>query len=410
MSSAMRKVSLRGLAAHKVRFSLTVLSVVLGTAFIAASFVFTQMLGKSFDDIVELSTDGVAVQVQPTEELSAGVPLALVDTVREVDGVRAVEPSTSGPVTLIGADGKAVGSGGAPSVGFGWVSGDDAVSDAGRITEGRAPEAADEVVVNASAAEKAGLEVGDDTQVIPQTGSPLDVEVVGIHDSDVAGLGGFIGIGFSPDTAVDLFTDGVNASDLLVAAEDGVDEQVLTERVLAVLPDGTTARAGSELREESATEFQSALSFINGILFAFGFIALLVGSFLIANTFSMVVAQRSREMALLRAVGASRSQVTRSVALEALLIGLFGSALGLAGGFGLSKALSSILSAIGSGIPVSGQSLSLSTVLDHDGLRHGHHPPRGAAAGPSRRQDRPGRGDARACSPRRARTTPCAWC
>ena len=96
MSSAMRKVSLRGLAAHKVRFSLTVLSVVLGTAFIAASFVFTQMLGKSFDDIVELSTDGVAVQVQPTEELSAGVPLALVDTVRAVDGVRAVEPSTSG--------------------------------------------------------------------------------------------------------------------------------------------------------------------------------------------------------------------------------------------------------------------------------------------------------------------------
>ena len=363
MASAMRKVSLRGLAAHKVRFSLTVLSVVLGTAFIAASFVFTQMLGKSFDDIVELSTDGVAVQVQPTEELSAGVPLALVDTVRAVDGVRAVEPSTSGAVTLIGADGKAVGSGGAPSVGFGWVSGDDAVSDAGRITEGRAPEAPGEVVVNATAAEKAGLEVGDDTQVIPQTGSPLDVEVVGIHDSDVAGLGGFIGIGFSPQTAVDLFTDGVNASDLLVAAEDGVDEQVLTERVLAVLPDGTTARPGSELREESATEFQSALSFINGILFAFGFIALLVGSFLIANTFSMVVAQRSREMALLRAVGASRSQVTRSVALEALLVGLFGSALGLAGGFGLSKALSSILSAIGSGIPVSGQSLSLTTVL-----------------------------------------------
>lgn len=363
MASAMRKVSLRGLAAHKVRFSLTVLSVVLGTAFIAASFVFTQMLGKSFDDIVELSTDGVAVQVQPTEELSAGVPLALVDTVRAVDGVRAVEPSTSGAVTLIGADGKAVGSGGAPSIGFAWVTGDDAVSDSGRLTDGRAPEGPDEIVVNASAAEKAGLAVGDSTRVIPQSGSPLDVEVVGIHDSDVAGLGGFIGIGFSPDVAVDLFTDGANASDLLVAADEGVDEQVLTQRVQAVLPDGTTARPGSELREESATEFQTALSFINGILFAFGFIALLVGSFLIANTFSMVVAQRSREMALLRAVGASRGQVTRSVALEALLVGLFGSALGLFAGFGLSKLLSTILSAVGSGIPVSGQTLSLSTVL-----------------------------------------------
>jgi putative ABC transport system permease protein len=363
VASAMRKVSLRGLAAHKVRFSLTVLSVVLGTAFIAASFVFTQMLGRSFDDIVELSTDGVAVQVQPTEELGAGVPLALVDTVRAVDGVRAVEPSTSGAVTLIGADGTAVGSGGAPSVGFAWVTGDDAVSDSGRLTDGRAPEGPDEIVVNASAAEKAGLTVGDSTRVIPQSGSPLEVEVVGIHDSDVAGLGGFIGIGFSPDAAVDLFTDGVNASDLLVAADDGVDEQVLTRRVLDVLPEGATARPGSELREESATEFQTALSFINGILFAFGFIALLVGSFLIANTFSMVVAQRSREMALLRAVGASRGQVTRSVALEALLVGLFGSAIGLAAGFGLSKVLSSVLSAVGSGIPVSGQRLSLTTVL-----------------------------------------------
>ncbi len=363
MSSAMRKVSLRGLAAHKVRFSLTVLSVVLGTAFIAASFVFTQMLGKSFDDIVELSTDGVAVQVQPTEELSAGVPLEVVDDVRDVEGVRAVEPSTNGPVTLIGDDGKAVGSGGAPSIGFAWVSGDDAVSDSGRITDGRAPEATDEVVVNASAAEKAGLGVGDTTQVIPQSGSPLEVEVVGIHDSDVAGLGGFIGIGFSPEQAITLFTDGVNASDLLVAAEGGVDEQVLTDRVQEVLPEGVTARPGSELREESTTEFQSALSFINGILFAFGFIALLVGSFLIANTFSMVVAQRSREMALLRAVGASRGQVTRSVALEALLVGLFGSALGLAAGFGLSKLLSSVLASLGSGIPISGQSLSLTTVL-----------------------------------------------
>jgi putative ABC transport system permease protein len=359
----MRKVSLRGLAAHKVRFSLTVLSVVLGTAFIAASFVFTQMLGKSFDDIVELSTDGVAVQVQPTEELSAGVPLEVVDDVRDVEGVRAVEPSTNGPVTLIGDDGKAVGSGGAPSIGFAWVSGDDAVSDSGRITDGRAPEATDEVVVNASAAEKAGLGVGDTTQVIPQSGSPLEVEVVGIHDSDVAGLGGFIGIGFSPEQAITLFTDGVNASDLLVAAEGGVDEQVLTDRVQEVLPEGVTARPGSELREESTTEFQSALSFINGILFAFGFIALLVGSFLIANTFSMVVAQRSREMALLRAVGASRGQVTRSVALEALLVGLFGSALGLAAGFGLSKLLSSVLASLGSGIPISGQSLSLTTVL-----------------------------------------------
>lgn len=353
---------MRGLAAHKVRFSLTVLSVVLGTAFIAASFVFTQMLGRSFDDIVELTTDGVAVQVQPTEELGAGVPLALADEVRAVDGVRAVEPTTQGPVTLVGADGTAVSSGGAPSLGYGFVIGDDAVSTNGSLAAGRAPENAGEIVLNDTAAETAGLDVGDTTTVVPQSGEPLEVELVGVFEQAGGGLGGFIGVGFSPEEAVALFTDGTNASDLLVAADDGVDEQVLRDRVAAVLPDGLQARTGAELREESKTEFQSALTFINSFLTAFGLIALLVGSFIIANTFSMVVAQRAREMALLRAIGASRGQVTRSVVVEAFVVGVAGSAIGLAAGFGLAKLLTVILSAVGSGIPVSGQSLTASSV------------------------------------------------
>ena len=361
--SAMRKVAMRGLAAHKVRFSLTVLSVVLGTAFIAASFIFTQMLGRSFDDIVELSSDGVATQVVPSDELSAGVPLDLVDAVAAVDGVRAVEPSMGGMLTLVGADGKAVGSGGAPSVGYGWVEGPEAVSDAGQITDGREPRADDEVIINVSAAEKAGLEVGDATQVILLNGGPQDVDVVGVYDTDVAGLGGFIGIGFTPDQAKTLFTDGVHASDFLVASDAGVDENELTQAIAAVLPEDVEARTGSELREESKSEFQQALTFINAFLTAFGVIALIVGSFIIANTFSMVVAQRSREMALLRAVGASRGQVTRSVTAEAFVVGLFGSGIGLLAGLGLSWALTQLLSALGSGIPVSGQRLSTTTVL-----------------------------------------------
>lgn len=358
----MRKVAMRGLAAHKVRFSLTVLSVVLGTAFIAASFVFTQMLGRSFDDIVELTTAGVAVQVQPADELGAGVPLALVDELRDVDGVRAVEPTTQGPVTLVGADGEAVSSGGAPSLGYGFVIGDDAVSTNGRIGDGRAPERDGEIVLNDTAAENAGLGVGDTTTVVPASGAPLEVEVVGLFEQEGGGVGGFIGIGFTPEQAVALFTDGTNASDLLVAADDGVDEQTLRDRVAAMLPDGLQARTGEELREESRTQFQTALTFINSFLTAFGLIALLVGSFIIANTFSMVVAQRAREMALLRAVGAGRGQVTRSVVVEAFVVGVAGSAVGLAAGFGLAKVLTVVLSAVGSGIPVSGQSLTASSV------------------------------------------------
>ena len=361
--SAMGKVSMRGLAAHKVRFSLTVLSVVLGTAFIAASFIFTQMLGRSFDDIVEVSSEGVATEVLPVEELSAGVPIDLVDTVAAVEGVRTVEPRMSGAVTLVGSDGQAVGTGGAPSVGFPWFSAEESVGQTGPITQGREPRADDEIVLNASAAEKAGLEAGDSTEVILLNGGPRQIEVVGIFDTPTAGLGGYIGMGFTPAQAQAIFTDGVHVSGFHVAAAEGVDEETLTAAVAAVLPEGMQARTGTELREEAASEFQQALTFINAFLSAFGVIALVVGSFIIANTFSMVVAQRSREMALLRAVGASRAQVTRSVAVEALVVGLLGSALGLLAGLGLSMTLTTVLSRLGSGIPVTGQSLSTSSVL-----------------------------------------------
>ncbi len=361
--SAMRKVSMRGLAAHKVRFGLTVVSVVLGTAFIAASFVFTQMLGKSFDDIVDVGGDGVDTQVAPSGELDPGVPFDLVDTIAALDGVRAVEATVFGPVTLIGGDGKAVSSGGAPSEGFGWSDGPDTVSDAGDLTSGREPRRTDEIVLNVDGAETAGLTVGDSTEVVLLGGGVLDVEVVGVYDTPSVGLGGYVGVGFAPDQARDLFTDGEHASTLAVAADEGVSETVLTERVAAVLPEGVVARTGTEVKEASKSQFQQALSFINAFLSAFGVIALVVGSFIIANTFSMVVAQRSRELALLRAVGASRGQVARSVAAEALVVGVVGSALGLLGGLGLSWGLTRLLSALGSGIPVTGQQLSPTTVL-----------------------------------------------
>ncbi len=360
--SAMRKVSMRGLRAHKVRFGLTVLSVVLGTAFIAASFIFTDMLGRSFDDIVRVGSDGVDTQVLPSTELSPGVPLELVDTISSLDGVRAVEAGVSGPVTLVGADGKAVDSGAAPSEGFAFVNGPGAVSDAGEITAGRAPRVDDEVVLNVSAADKAGLAVGDPTEVVLLGGGLRDVEVVGLYDTPSAGVGGYIGVGFTPEQATELLTDGAHAATIVVAGEEGVSEQVLTDRVAAVLPDGLRARTGTELRDESKSMFQQGLSFVTAFLSAFGVIALVVGSFIIANTFSMVVAQRSRELALLRAVGASRGQVTRSVAAEALVVGVLGSALGVLSGLGLAFGLTRLLSAVGSGIPVSGMQLDVRTV------------------------------------------------
>jgi putative ABC transport system permease protein len=360
MSSPMRKVSLRNLAAHKVRLALTVLSVVLGTAFVAGSFVFTDTLQKTFDGLFADAAKGVDVRVSGLEEGSSGVPLTELPTLEAIDGVRAVVPAVDGPIVLLGADKKPLQSGGAPSIGLSYTPPEQALGEPDVMVAGAPPAAPGQIALNEGAARKAGLAVGDRTQVLVPTSGVIDVTVTGIYETP-SDSGGFVGAQFDGAQARELFTDGSHV-DYIDVAGTGVSQSELRDRVAAALPD-LKVDTGDQVREDVKAEVNSALSFMNYFLLAFGAIALLVGTFIIYNTFSMIVAQRLRELALLRAIGASRKQVGRSVVLEALIVGLLGSALGIAAGVGLAYGLRAMLNGFDVGLPSGPLQLEPRTVI-----------------------------------------------
>lgn len=361
----MRKVSLRNLAAHKVRLALTVLSVVLGTAFVAGSFVFTDTLQRTFSSIFADTAQGADVRVSAEEMGSSGVPTSDAAIISALPNVRAVVPYVGSQVVVLDKSGSAVQTGGAPTIGEAFVPADRKLGDATVFVAGTAPTAPGEVVINEGGAARSGLSVGDTTQVLVPSKGTTEVTVTGIYDTAVES-GGYIGLQFFEPQAAELFSDGAHVQYYDVAGDDltanGLTQADLRDEIAAALPDAKVQTA-DDVRDEAQAEIESALSFVNYFLLAFGGIALLVGTFIIYNTFSMIVAQRVRELALLRAIGASRGQVSRSVVLEALIVGVIGSALGFAGGVGLAYGLRALLNAFDLGLPSGALALEPRTVV-----------------------------------------------
>jgi putative ABC transport system permease protein len=359
--TGMRSVALRNLAAHKVRLALTLVSVLLGTAFVAGSFIFTDTLKKSFDTIFETSDKGIDARVQADHGYQAGVPVNLMSTISHVSGVRAVEPVIQSPAVLVDDAGKRVDTNGAPSVGAQWQT-HNTIGAPPKLTQGHAPNRSGEVAVNDGAAGKYHLTLGEHVKLVVPNAAVTDATIVGIYDVEFD-TGGYLGALLSRDQAMSLFTDGSHYRAVNVAAVSGVSEQQIVDRLAKVLPNGLQVKSGTQVRDDDAGGVSTALGFITYILLGFGIVALLVGTFIIYNTFSMIVAQRQRELALLRAIGADRRQVRRSVTLEALVIGVVGSALGLAGGVGLAYGLHALLDALNIGLPSGGMVLAARTVI-----------------------------------------------
>ncbi|MDN3355233.1 FtsX-like permease family protein [Actinomadura sp. DC4] len=342
------KVTLRNLIAHKLRLALTALAVILGVAFVAGTLVFTDTMGRQFDDLFAKTGKGVAVQVRAKKVIDTAddsdaptVPASLADTVSRVPGVARVSGEVSGFAALVGRDGKVVGGSGPPQLGIAW----DPNDHDNPMKAGRGPATAGEVAVDAKAAEKAGLKVGDRTRVLIQ-GPPQDVTIVGIVDP--GNLMGATVVAFDQGTAQRLLLKPDRFSDITVMAQSGVGETTLRDRIAQVLPStGYEAITGTKMRKDNESDIAQLLSFIRTFLLVFAVISIFVGAFIIFNTFSMLVAQRSRELALLRAVGASRKQVTRAVLGEAIGVGIVGSTLGLAAGIGLALLLQALFRAAG---------------------------------------------------------------
>lgn len=358
--ATMRTISLRTIAAHKIRLALTVLSVVLGTAFIAGSSMFTASLSNSFNSIVSTAFDDVDIVVAGGEKTPDGVSLQVVEELRQRADIKSVDIGVTGSqIVLGGSDGRAIQTGGAPSQALPSFEGSTSASG-GDLIEGKMPTETGTVAVNESAAERGNIKVGDKVTVITPK-ERKDYEVVGLV-STVNDTGGWVGVVFPEPDYLDQFSNGSTVSQVIVRLDDRGKADSLRESLAKQYPD-LKVDTGAKLVEEVGSVIKSALSFVNYFLWAFAGIALLVGTFIISNTFSMIVAQRNREFALLRSIGISQQQITRSVIFEAIMVGIIGSVLGIFGGMGLVQAVTAVLEARGVGLPTSGFSLDVQSIV-----------------------------------------------
>ncbi|KLN36052.1 hypothetical protein FB00_03370 [Cellulosimicrobium funkei] len=350
----MIRVALRGVRAHVVRFVLSVLAVTLGVAFVVGTFAFRGMLSSTFDDIIA-TTLTADVYVRGSQEVTgdaagpgggggggngfAGdrtlVPADLAADVEAVDGVARAVPDVSGPVVLVAADGTAVVTTGPPSTAFSVDPEDPSLT----LLDGAWP-AAGEIVLEQSAAETAGLTTGDETTVV-LGGEPTPVTVSGVFGIEAAAAGAVL-VGIDGETARAVYAPDGMVPQLSVwssPTSGEVDEDALAERVGDVLPDGAEAVTGEQARAEASEAVEEVLGFVETFLLVFAAIALFVGAFIIANTFAMSVRERLRELALLRALGASPGQVFSSVLVQALVVGLVGGGIGVLAGAGLVRVI-----------------------------------------------------------------------
>ena len=356
----MSTVAFRGLRAHKRRLVGTFLSIFLGVAFLSGTLVLGDTLRANFDDLfteANAGTDAVVrspIEIDSDEGPRRGVIVeSLVDAVESVEGVAAAEPTIEGYAQLRGADGDALGGNGPPRLGGSW--GDDPSLTPYRLVEGRAPQTGDEVVINRGAAEDGDLAVGDRTTV--ETPEPHEVTIVGIATfGDGDGLGTTTYTAFTFEAAQEyLLGSSTEVSSVAVRADSGLSQAELVQRIGPALPEGVEVVAGAEVTEENVDDInRQFLDVFTTFLTVFAGVALLVGTFSIYNTFSILVAQRGRESALLRAIGASRGQILRSVLVEALLIGAIASIAGLFSGLAFAGLLKGLFDSFGFALPDGG--------------------------------------------------------
>ncbi|MDG6101979.1 FtsX-like permease family protein [Dactylosporangium aurantiacum] len=348
----MLRATLKSLMSRKLRLVLSGLAVVLGVMFVSGAFVLTDTMGRSFDSLFASVYQGTDVNVTQKSKVGdqdfgpsqqANIPAATLDKVRAVPGVASVTgEATADGARVIGKNGKVVTTFGPPRLGGNWVG----TSDLLQLREGRAPAADNEIVVNVTTAKSAGgLKVGDDVGVLTLQPGKRVFKLVGIfgYSGDRDSLGGSLEVLFTTPVAQELMLGEKDVySSINVTAADGVTNEKLRDDIAAALGGeaaGFQVKTGQQLTDETTKEFRDGLAFFNNVLIGFAGVALFVGTFLILNTFSIIVAQRTRELALMRALGGSRGQTLGSVIIEAVAIGLIASVLGLAAGIGVGVLL-----------------------------------------------------------------------
>ncbi|MBJ7470838.1 MAG: ABC transporter permease [Solirubrobacteraceae bacterium] len=361
----MIRLALRNLLARKRRTVLTALAVVVGVAQVTGAFILTDSMNKTIDELFEAGSSDVAVVITPAGAQSdplnpPTIPARLVETVSKVDGVRLATGEVFATVSVLGPDGKPVSVGPPSFVASLTERGIANIS----LASGRYPTTDDEVAIDRISADRVGFEIGDRVSVVGEEGVEKPVIVGLARYGDDTSLGGATIVIANPATASRLSGRGTRFDDIVVDAEPGVAKEELRDRITVALQgEPVKVQTGEESAQTQAEDLKSQLGFLQPVLLAFAGIALFVGSFVIINTFSATLAQRSRELALLRALGATRRQVSRSVMAESFLIGLVAGILGLLAGLLVAPGIIAMFKGFGIDLPTQGTVVETRTII-----------------------------------------------
>lgn len=336
----MLRATFKSLMSRKARLLLSGIAVILGATFISGALVLNSSLGKTVESMFTTVYDTVDIQVTPADQNPFGgpspVPAEVVDQVGDVDGVAratGLVEDGSGVIRIVGKNGKVIPSF-SPVIGTNWTP----IEDPTELRDGREPLADDEVVVNEALLSSTGYKVGDQLPLITINPDVTEFTIVGSigYSGGRDSIAGEQSIMFTLDAArANLMTEPDAFTVIDVRTEGDADLAQVRDAIAAQLGDQYQVQTGEDLAAEQTEAFSALLSVFNYLLLGFGAVALIVSVFLIVNTFSIIVAQRTRELALFRAMGAGRGQITGSVLLEAFIIGLLSGLLGLAFGIGL---------------------------------------------------------------------------
>jgi putative ABC transport system permease protein len=353
----MWKVTIKGLLAHKLRLALTAIAIVLGVTFISGTFILTDTLHNTFTTLFSNVYRNVDFQVRGVAQFSNTgggavrnpIPEAILPAVRGVPGVETAAGSVQGYAQFVSHQGKAIASGGAPTLGLSFDA-DARISELHVVT-GRAPTSSADVVMDAGTAHKYDFRVGEQVRVL-LPGPSRTFTITGIARFGTAdNLAGATLAAFTVPTAQAVLGEVGQFDDINVVAAPGANKVVVQHDIAQALPHGVEVVTGQTVVNEQTSTIDQALSFFSTALLVFAFISLFVGAFTILNTFSIIVGQRTRELALLRIVGASRRQVFRSVLGEAALVGLGSSLLGIGLGVVAAIGLEALLRGFGIDLP-----------------------------------------------------------
>lgn len=373
----MFKLTLKGLFAHKLRFALTALAVMLGVSFLSGTLILTDTIKRTFDELFADVNEGTDAYVRSSDKLDSQfgtirprIPAGLIPEVGGVDGVAMQDgiPVVQGQLQfiaqLVDKKGEPIGDPGQGAPTFGFIWDDFTQLSPWTLEAGEPPIANDQVAIDRGSAEKGGFEVGDTVQVLTQA-APASYTISGIAKFGTADAPGSASVTLFTAAQAQKVAAAENEFDgIAVAGEDGVSQTELAQRIRAAIDlPKIQVITGATLTAENQDEIQESLSFFNTFLLIFALVALFVGCFIIFNTFSIIVAQRTKEMALLRAIGASGRQVILSVLGEAFVVGLVASAAGLAAGIVLASGLKALLAGFGIDIPAGGTVLNTRTIV-----------------------------------------------